>query len=108
MLTLAGRSEDGCATGDLDITGELTLVGTGAKNTFINGGSLDRVFHITHPVSVTITKVTVQNGIAVEGMGGGIYNNGGTLTLEKSDVSNNLATREGGGTAAAFTANPDS
>ncbi len=96
MLTLAGKSEDSCATGDLDIAGDLTLVGTGTKNTFINGGNLDRVFHITLPVSVTITKVTVQNGLAAEGMGGGIYNNGGSLTLEKSEVSNNFATREGG------------
>ena len=96
MLTLSGRSEDGCAIGDLDITGELTIVGTGTKNTFINGGNLDRVFHVILPVSVTITKVTIQNGLAAEGMGGGIYNNGGSLTLEKSEVSNNFATREGG------------
>jgi CSLREA domain-containing protein len=96
MLTLAGRSEDGCASGDLDITGDLTLVGTGTKNTFINGGSLDRVFHIVLPVSVTLAKITVQNGLSVEGIGGGIYNNGGTLNLEKSEVSNNFATREGG------------
>ena len=96
MLTLAGKSEDGCASGDLDITGELTLVGTGAKNTFINGGNLDRVFHITLPVSVTITKMTIQNGLAIEGIGGGIYNNGGSLTLEKSEVSNNFSMREGG------------
>jgi CSLREA domain-containing protein len=96
MLTLAGRSEDGCATGDLDITGDLTIAGTGTKNTFINGGNLDRVFHVTLPVSVTITKVTIQNGLAAEGTGGGFYNNGGSLTLEKSEVSNNFATREGG------------
>ena len=96
MLTLGGRSEDGCATGDLDITEDLTIVGTGTKNTFINGGNLDRVFHVILPVSVTITKVTVQNGLAAEGMGGGIYNNGGSLTIEKSEVSNNFATREGG------------
>ena len=96
MLTLAGRSEDGCATGDLDIAGDLTFVGTGTKNTFINGGNLDRVFHVILPVSVTITKMTIQNGLAAEGMGGGIYNNAGSLTIEKSEVSNNFATREGG------------
>jgi CSLREA domain-containing protein len=102
MLTIPGRSEDGCATGDLDITDDLTLIGMGAKNTFINGGGIDRVFHIVLPVSVKISQLTVQNGIATEGRpvygdaaGGGILNNAGSLTLEKSDVSNNSAIKEG-------------
>ena len=38
MLTIVGASENDCATGDLDITEDLTIIGRGLKNTFINGG----------------------------------------------------------------------
>ena len=101
MLTIAGRSEDACATGDLDITDDLTITGTGAKNTFINGGKLDRVFHIIGSiVAVKITDVTIQNGLATDGpfvdsaVGGGIFN-GGRLTVKGSTISNNAVS--GGG-----------
>ena len=94
MLTIAGRSEDACATGDLDITDDLTITGTGAKNTFINGGKLDRVFHIIGPISVTITNITIQNGLATE-RGGGIYIESGNVTIKGSTVSNNNTTSGG-------------
>jgi CSLREA domain-containing protein len=97
MLTIAGRLEDVCATGDLDITDDLTISGTGAKNTFINGGKLDRIFHIIGPISVSISNVTIQNGLATDGYGfitdtyagGGIQNSGGTLIIKGSTISNN-------------------
>ena len=66
MLTIAGASENAGATGDLDITGDLTIIGTGAKNTFINGGKLDRVFHVMGAISVTMTDMTIQNGLATD------------------------------------------
>ena len=65
-LTLAGSSENDGATGDLDITEDLTLIGAGAKKTFINDGQLDRVFHIIGGISVTITDMTIQNGLATD------------------------------------------
>jgi CSLREA domain-containing protein len=100
MLTIAGASENDCATGDLDITGDLTITGTGTKNTFINGGKLDRVFHIIGAISVTISDMTVQNGLATDdgsgdvnnAKGGGILNeSAGTLTLKGITLSNNAA-----------------
>ena len=103
MLTIAGRLEDACVTGDLDITDDLSIIGTGVKNTFINGGKLDRVFHIMAD-SVTITDVTIQNGLATDGfaadtaVGGGIYNESATLTLRGITISNNAAS--GGDSAA--------
>jgi CSLREA domain-containing protein len=95
MLTIPGRSEDGCATGDLDITDDLTIIGTGAQNTFINIDKLDRVFHIIGLFSISITNVTIQNGLAT--VGGGIYNSGSSLTLKGSSISNNSVS--GGSTA---------
>jgi CSLREA domain-containing protein len=99
MLTIAGISENGCATGDLDITDSLTIIGTGAKNTFINAGKIDRVFHIMGDVAVKMTNVTIQNGLATDnGFGGGndafggaILNEGGTLKVTASTLSNNAA-----------------
>jgi len=105
MLTIAGISENVCATGDLDITDDLTITGTGAKNTFINGGQLDRVFHVIDPlldgISVTITDMTIENGVATDDgygdmnyvIGGGILNESGssTLTLKGITLSHNTA-----------------
>ena len=45
-LGIGGRGEDGAATGDLDITGALTLTGAGASATIISAHGLDRVFEI--------------------------------------------------------------
>jgi CSLREA domain-containing protein len=45
-LSIPGPFEDQAATGDLDITDDLTLTGAGAANTIIDGGGLDRVFDI--------------------------------------------------------------
>jgi CSLREA domain-containing protein len=110
MLTIAGASENDCATGDLDITGDLTITGAGVKNTFINGGELDRVVHIIGAISVTMTDITIQNGLATDdgsgdvnnGKGGGILNeSASTLTLKGITLSSNTAsggvTSNGGG-----------
>jgi len=101
MLTIPGK-EDFCASGDLDIisgleNNDLTIIGLGAKKTIINGGKLDRVFHILSPVSVTIAKVTIQNGLATEGVSGGAGGGGilmtpeSTLTIKECTISNNAA-----------------
>jgi CSLREA domain-containing protein len=105
MLTIAGISEDGGASGDLDITGDLAIIGAGAKKTFINGGKLDRVFHIISstivPSLVTFTDLTIQNGLATDGgpsgeaVGGGIFNHGSTLEIIASTISNNTASGPG-------------
>ena len=100
MLTITGASENVGATGDLDITDDLTIIGKGAKSTFVNGGKLDRVFHIRGVISVTMTDMTVQNGLAADdglgdvnnAKGGGILiESASTLTLKGITVSNNAA-----------------
>ncbi|MDO8616725.1 MAG: choice-of-anchor Q domain-containing protein [Dehalococcoidia bacterium] len=98
-LTRAGTNEDLAATGDLDIaggsaSGGLTINGDGAVTTIIDGGDLDRVFHVKSGGAVSISGVTIQNGSG--GEGGGIYNVG-TLTLTNSTVSGNTAPSNGGG-----------
>ncbi len=100
-LTIAGTGEDAAATGDLDITSNITINGAGASSTIIEGGtslatSVDRVFHVTGAFTVNISGVTVRNGKASDN-GGGIYHSAGTLTITNSTFSNNSATNRGGG-----------
>ena len=45
-LTIAGANEDASATGDLDITSNLTIKGSGSNRTIIDGNNLDRVVEI--------------------------------------------------------------
>jgi CSLREA domain-containing protein len=77
------------ATGDLDVYGELTISGGGADKTIVDGGGVDRVFAMQVASRVTISDVTIRNGLAQPGDdGGGIWNSG-NLTLENVTVSGN-------------------
>ncbi len=92
-LSIAGTDEDAAGTGDLDITQDLTINGSGAVNTIIDGGGIDRIFDLTFfgtPVTVNITGVTIRNGNADEG--GGISNFSGTLSITDSIINGNTAT----------------
>jgi CSLREA domain-containing protein len=110
VLTRVGDSEDLAATGDLDITDNLTLSGAGPSATVVNGNRLDRVFH-SLGVPVTISGISITNGVA-KGFwgGGGIYNGlnpdlyAAPLTLDNVVVSHNISSQprnictcEGGG-----------
>jgi CSLREA domain-containing protein len=90
-FTLTGNGDDTAVTGDLDITSNITINGASATSTIINGGALDRVFHILSG-GVTISNVTIQGGLAVAQNGGGIAVSGGSLTLNYSRVVSNSAT----------------
>jgi CSLREA domain-containing protein len=95
-LTIPGRAEDAAATGDLDITASLTIKGSGAATAIIDGGRLDRVFHVVAG-SVTLSGVTIRGGDAgTEPRGGGGILNYGILTLNDSIVSGNSAAGGGG------------
>ncbi len=94
-LGIAGTGEDASATGDLDITDDVVINGAGAAQTIIDGGAIDRVFHIHTGVVVEINDVTVQNGNAPF-EGGGIFNDSNaTLTIINSTISGNSAASRG-------------
>jgi hypothetical protein len=76
---------------NLDITVNLTIVGSGASTTFLDGNRSGRVVAISNTTAhVTLSNLTIRNGHTNFGGGGGIYN-AGTLTLTKSTVSGNSA-----------------
>ncbi len=76
-LTRGGDDETAVA-GDLDITGNTTIAGAGARNTVIDAQRIDRIFDVKAGTTVAISGVTITRGHA--GDGGGIEN-GGALTL---------------------------
>jgi CSLREA domain-containing protein len=87
---------DSSAIGDLDITSDLTIIGTGASQTIIFANTGERVFEITPSATVTITGVTMRGGwMEIYGDGGGILNSG-RLTLQQSRVMGNRAYLGGG------------
>ncbi len=109
----------------------LTIRGAGAATTIIDAGDLDRALHVLPGATVTLIGVTLRNGRTAGdddgggvfnagtlilqnaiidssnapgsfGDGGGIYSDvGSSLTLTNSQVTNNSATRVGGGIYAA-------
>lgn len=97
ILSIVGTGEDANATGDLDITGVLTVSGAGANTTIIDGGGIDRVLTVRPGATVIIDKVAIRNGNPGAGFGAAGILNTGTLTLTKSIVSNNTGENFGGG-----------
>ncbi|MCH7720172.1 MAG: hypothetical protein IH988_04170, partial [Planctomycetes bacterium] len=98
-LSIAGTGENAAATGDLDITDNLTITGAGACQTIIDANGIDRVFHVFGGVSADISGVTITGG-SVNGTedGAGILNLG-TLTVTDSTITANAAAghNSGGG-----------
>ena len=72
-ITIGGSGEDLAATGDLDITDDVTITGAGTGLTFIDGGALDRVLQV-HSNTASLLDLTIQNGLVNSGAthGGGI------------------------------------
>lgn len=98
QLTIAGANENAAATGDLDITGGLTLTGAGAGLTTIDASTLlpgDRVLHVIQ-ATVTVSRLKLTGG-RVAGSGGGLGNASGNVTLQNVMVDGNTAEAVGAG-----------
>jgi large repetitive protein len=94
LLTIAGRDEDAAATGDLDITDDLTIAGAGEQWTTIGGYGNDRVFDVHPPAAVMLSSLTITAGLpAPEEAGGGMLNAGNVTLTHVSFIGN----RAGGG-----------
>ena len=96
-LTIPGPGEDAGAAGDLDITKNVTITGSGARLTVIDGQGIDRVFDVAGGVTAEIDDVTVTGG-QTPGDGAGIRS-GGTLKILRDTISGNAAGGDGGGIA---------
>jgi hypothetical protein len=87
-------------SGQLSITSDITIKGTGDSKLNISGNRRSPVFGITSGSKVTISGLSITEGLSGLfsgiGPGGGIYNDG-TLTLNNITVSGNTTTSVGGG-----------
>jgi predicted outer membrane repeat protein len=97
----AGVNENANQSGDFDVTDSVTLQGAGAALTAIDGRQLDRVFDVfgTGPGSIKVTfqGLTVRNGRADNGPGGGILVGNADLVVRDCVVAGNAASDAGGG-----------
>jgi hypothetical protein len=91
----ASSAAEDAASGDLDVDGDLTLVGIGAQASTLHGNAIDRVLEI-HGGTVTIRRLAISGGDAGNAEGGGILNNGGKVTLSYAVVDGNSAVNGGG------------
>lgn len=88
-LSITGTDEDGAATGDLDIVQSVTITGTGAQSTMIDGGGIDRVFHTQNTAILGLSNVTVQGGVENDHAGGFYIDDTSVLHLTDAIVQNN-------------------
>jgi len=126
-LMLAGRDENASATGDLDITDAVTIIGAGGNpegdpgQTIIQGGvqpgtSIDKVFSVNptfdKAFATEIKALTIRHGKNTSSRSGDGYGGGldweasgtGTLTIYNCIITNNtVADGDGGGLVATNT-----
>jgi len=87
------------ASGDLNVTNTLSLVGSNASRTIVDAsGTGDRILTILPTGIVTITGVTLDSAHPITtAAGSAIFNYGGTPTLVRSGVVGNHSDLEAGG-----------
>ena len=97
-LSIAGAFEDAAATGDLDVTGRLRIVGAGPDVTIVDANALDRVLDVQPGARVTLVRVAVRGGKASNTeTGGGIHTGTNSrLVLKRGLVESNEALVGGG------------
>jgi CSLREA domain-containing protein len=104
-VNTALTQDDSNAEGDLDITGNVTLMGAGPGQTVVNGNGPalhDHVIQVLDPAVATISGVTVTNGFSTaedggRDDGGGIHVDDGTLNLSNAVITGNHADDYAGG-----------
>jgi hypothetical protein len=83
-------------SGPLVLSKDVTIAVPVGSFLAISGDNRSRVFQIAPGVSVTLSRLTIENGDSAGGAGGGIENEG-TLTLVNCRILGNFASPRGGG-----------
>ena len=95
ILSLVPSGTDDATSGDLNITADLTLSGSGPNVTTIDANGIDRVVEILNGSHVAISRVTLSGGNSGITTGGGILVYGAygsnTLTLTLVRVTANTS-----------------
>ena len=87
----------GTYTENVTVSQSVTIQGDAFNPSIVDGNQLGPVFIIDSGNSVNLTSLTIMNGNASgeSNVGGGIQNNGGTLTVIQSTINGNKATGSG-------------
>lgn len=86
-LSLAGAEEDANASGDLDITIDLTIQGNGFS---VDADRIDRVIQVRAPATLTLESASISGGLAE--MGGGIrVDENAAAIITRSTIHDNEA-----------------
>ena len=90
----------GLTLGTLQLTANtITINGAGNTTTIIKGNHTFTIMYIAANVSASLNRLTIEGGSATNGngsYGGGIWNQGGTLSVKNSTVSDNTGDSGGG------------
>jgi hypothetical protein len=81
-------------SGEMSITDAVTIGGPGASQLTVSGNHLSRVFRMSgSTTNVALSGLTIADGLATgrTALGGGIFNDGGRLTLTAMTFTNNQA-----------------
>lgn len=93
ILSIAPTGSDDAATGDLNITADLTLAGAGPVITTVEANGLDRVFNISGGSHVSISRLTVQGGNTTTTGSGLRVSGASTLNLTTVRVNSNVGSQ---------------
>ena len=94
-ITMIG-SDELAGAGDFDIQDSVTIAGAGRSATFVDGGNVDRIFHVDPEgdgnIAVILRDLVVRNGN--QQFGGAIFNRA-LLTLDRADIRDSTALNGG-------------
>jgi hypothetical protein len=106
LLSVAGTGGD--LQGDLDITSNVTIIGSGAGVSIVDASGLvattDRVFDVASGATLNLSRITLTGGKArnATNENGGAIRVAGTLNLLESALVDNRTTHSGGDGGAIF------
>ena len=100
-ITFAVTGTIGLTSGELLVDKDVAISGPGADNLAIDGNAKSRVFHISTGTTVSISELTIRNGLAsgiyyLDRIGAGILNDHATLTINHCAINSNSAGSDGG------------
>jgi CSLREA domain-containing protein len=101
-LTIPAQQGNFDDSGDLNLRAPangdppISIVGVGPAETIVDANQLDRAFRIDLGRTAILWGLTIRNGSAKDGSGGGLLNLGG-LTLGESMIRDNTTVGSGGG-----------
>ncbi len=102
-LAIPGTAENAALTGDLDLSDDTEISGGGVAATVIDGGGLDRVFHVGPGITASFHDLTIRGGETDAGdpdiHGGGILSEAGNVAIARTAIVSNTSQYGGGGVA---------